>query len=234
MTQPTRLVCESWVGLADLPEARPSLDDDTWTELCQQASEMLYLWSGKQYSGGCSSTVVLGTPPDASDVHPYWHYMGDPWAARGARCVGGSVVARLLDAPVTGITSVTRDGTAVEYYVELPAGLIYRKDGHPWRYGTTITYEHGIAPPIGGKRAAVQLALELGKSWTGARCNLPQRVENITREGITIGLVSTLQGWRTGIWDIDAWLSSVNPHLFTRRASAWSPDAARVRRITSS
>jgi hypothetical protein len=224
-----------WATLADLPESKPSLDDDTWTDLLTQASEMLYLWSGKQYSGSAESTVVLEHPPGERqpDAWPYWHYWGDPWFFQGCWRVRGRVVAKLPDAPVTAVTSVTRDGIDVPYVAELPSGIVYREDGHPWHTGTTIVYNHGIAPPIGGKRAAVQLALELGKSWTGGRCNLPSRIENITREGITIGLVSTLQGWRTGIWDIDAWLSSVNPHMFTRRASAWSPDAARIRRTTT-
>lgn len=240
---PTRLVCAAWCGLADLPSSKPVLDDDTWDDLCWQASEMLYLWSGKQYSGGCSSTVIFETPPGSDGTDPdslLWRYLLDSWAAwgywspwgvQGSRGVREKVVALLPDAPITAITSVLdENAVAVDYVAELPAGVIYRQDGCPWEPGTTISYTHGIAPPVGGKRAAILLATELGKSWTGAKCNLPKRIETVTRQGLTVNVASV--EWGTGIWDIDAWLRSVNPRQLMRRASAWSPDAARLRRTT--
>lgn len=232
---PTRLICAPWAGIADLPDTRPTLDNDVWDDLLWQASEMLYIWSGKQFSGGCASTVVYDTPPHVQGYSdPYWYYQWaagvyDPWRFR---CVGEKLVALLPDAPVTGITSVTdKDGNPVDYIAELPAGTVYRRDGHGWERGTTISYTHGIAPPVGGKLAAITLALELGKSRTGAKCNLPKRIENVTRQGLTVSMASV--DWGTGIWEIDSWLRSVNPRQMTRRASAWSPDAPRLRRITS-
>lgn len=236
MTQPTRAVCTPWATIADLPDSRPTLDDDTWSDLLWQASELLYLWSGRQYSGGCTSTVVLDRPPGSHHA-PYWRRWEDPWIPRGLRRDRDQVVALLPDPPVTAVTEVTISDVALvagtDYIAELPVGKVRRVGDTPWPTDGTaqITYAHGLAPPIGGQRAAVQLALELGKSWTGGKCNLPRRIESITREGITIGMVSSLQGWRTGIWDIDAWLSSVNPHMMTRRASAWSPDAIHARRL---
>lgn len=233
MTQPTRAICAPWVTPADLPESRPTLDDDTWSDLCWQASELLYLWSGRQYTGGCMSAVVLETPPGARC--PEWRRWEDPWIPRGDRGVRDQVVALLPDPPVTAITEVTVDDVALvaetDYIAELPVGKVYRVGNAVWPAGARISYTHGLVPPLGGQRAAVLLAIELGKSWTGNKCNLPKRIESITREGISINLAVALQGWRTGIWDIDAWLHSVNPNMMSRRASAWSPDAIHARRV---
>lgn len=231
MTTPTRLICAPWASLADLDAwpNRPTLDDDTWEDLLWMSSEMLYLWSGKQYSGGCRSTVEFrfGRPQDVSCLPE----------SRTRDSVRQPVVARLPDAPVTGIYTVTPPTGAdyvrgVDFRADYSSGLITRLGG-PWLDGTTVTYSHGLLPPIGGMRACIALTIELGKMWTGNKCNLPKRIESITREGITIGLVSSLQGWRTGLWDIDAWLASCNPYMLPRRASAWSPDVPYGRRITS-
>lgn len=249
MTQPTRAVCTPWATSADLPESKPVLDDDTWSDLLWQSSELLYLWSGRQYSGGCTTTVVFDIPPGAQDrATPYWFRWGDPWVdpwmdpwiPRGLRRVRDQKVALLPDPPVTSIVDVTIDGVALvaetDYIAELPAGLVRRVGDTHWPTDGTarITYTHGIAPPLGGQRAAVLLAIELGKSWTGQKCALPKRVETITREGLSIGMATTMNGWRTGIWDIDAWIASVNPHMMSRRASAWSPDAIHARRVRTS
>ena len=131
MTAPTRLICRPWVVVEDLPSSRPSLDDDTWLDLAWQASEQLYTWSGRQYSGGCASTVVL----DASrgSAPPCWRYEADPWVSRGDRGIRAQVVALLPDSPVTSVDTVTIDGAdlvaEVDYVAELPAGLVTRTGG---------------------------------------------------------------------------------------------------------
>jgi len=235
---PTRLICQPWITVADLPESKPALDDDTWEDLCWQASEMLYVWSGRQYSGGCASTVVLDTPPGATGGACRYRWV-DPWLPRGDRGVREPVVAKLLDAPVTSIDTVQIGDIELihgdDYDADLPVGMVWRTSRRTWPTDGTarITYRHGLVPPIGGQRAATLLALELGKSWTGAKCNLPKRIETISREGLTVNLAVALQGWRTGIWDIDAWLLSVNPHMLSRRARAWSPDVVHTRRSTA-
>lgn len=235
MTQPTRAVCTPWATSADLPDSKPTLDDDTWDDLLVQASELLYLWSGRQYPGGCTSTVVLDTPPGArGSATPCWRNWEDPWIPRGDRGGRDRVVALLPDPPVTAVTEVTIDDVALiadtDYVAELPVGLVRRAGDAAWPIGARITYTHGLVPPIGGQRAAVQLALELGKFWATGKCKLPERVTSVTRQGLSYEMGPADAGWGTGIWSIDSWLSSVNPNRMTRRASAWSPDAIHARR----
>jgi hypothetical protein len=236
VTAPTRLICTPWVTVADLPASKPTLDDDTWTDLTWQASELLYTWSGRQYSGGCVSTVVLDTPPGAAGSAPCWRDWEDPWVPRGDRGVRAQVVALLPDSPVTSIDAVTIGDTDlvadVDYTAQLPAGLVTRTGGQAWPTDGTarITYRHGIMPPMGGQRSAAMLAVELGKAWSGGKCELPKRVTSVARQGLSYDMANA-DGWGTGIWEIDSWLLSVNPRKQTRRGSAWSPDAAHARRV---
>lgn len=240
MTTPSRLICRPWITLADLPDAKPALDDDVWEDLTWQASELLYTWSGRQYSGGCTSTVVLDTPAGAAgSATPCWHWQ-DSWTpSRSDRGVRAQVVALLPDSPVTSIETVSIGDVELvaedDYVAELPAGLVTRTGGLEWPADGTarITYTHGIMPPIGGQRSAALLAVELGKSWSGGKCRLPERVTNVSRQGLSYDLAGADSGWGTGIWSIDSWLLSVNPHKQSRRASAWSPDAAHARRVVT-
>lgn len=100
---------------------------------------------------------------------------------------------------------------------------IVRTDGDEWPKcqdlnlidgpGTwSITVLQGRPVPPGGDWIASLLACELGKACTDADgCRLPQRVQTITRQGVTIGFqdqFDNLGAMRTGIWEIDAWIES--------------------------
>lgn len=242
MATPTRLLCAPWIVPDDLPATRPALDDAQWTELCWQATEQLYLLSGRQYAGECTSTVLLDAPPrDGGDCWPVWRPVaGWPITTTPVRPVReGYVVVSLPDPPVTSVDEVVIGSDPVAYQVQLPAGLVWLDDGRPWPTDGTaaLTYRHGIAPPTGGVQSAITLAMELGKARTDpGNCKLPKRITNLQREGVTVSLLDAgehLDEWRTGLLDVDGWLRSVNPHKISRRASAWSPDRPRTRKVTS-
>jgi hypothetical protein len=106
-----------------------------------------------------------------------------------------------------------------------------------------VTYLRGKPVPEYGLWAAGLLACELIKACAGpgedCECRLPSNVQSVVREGVSIDLeVFRLGGngdplfGRTGIPEVDLWLSSVNPNKVTSRSRAYSPDRRPPRRTT--
>ena len=95
-----------------------------------------------------------------------------------------------------------------------------------------LTYTYGSAPDETGVSAAVSLASEIGKAETGdSSCRLPKRVTSITRQGISVAVIDSMDFFKiskTGIPEIDLWLTSVNPKARRRRARVFSPDIPRM------
>jgi hypothetical protein len=90
----------------------------------------------------------------------------------------------------------------------------------------SVTYQQGKPVPVGGQIAAGLLACELAKAACGDKsCGLPQRVQSITRQGVTVAVLDAfddIDTGHTGIWLIDSWVASV-----TKRPRRWrvlSPD----------
>lgn len=100
----------------------------------------------------------------------------------------------------------------------------------------SVTYEYGVAPPLPGVLAAVQLAWEIYQQCAGGECKLPNGATKITRQGITVeralflswGLTSKRLGskpaWSTGLTEVDAFLSAYNSIGLRRRPAVWGPD----------
>lgn len=141
------------------------------------------------------------------------------------RCEADGARALTLPGPVQSITRITVDGEEVPasaYRVDNRRTLI-RTDGGTWpacqdmlaaptEPGTfEITYERGVPVPVGGMVAAGRLACELAAAACGAdECALPERLQTVTRQGITVGVSLTGEAWHdTGIWSIDSWVSSI-------------------------
>jgi hypothetical protein len=157
----------------------------------------------------------------------------------GDLCSCGFTPSLRLPGPIAEISSVQIDGTALDpaaYRVDNNS-LLVRIDGDRWptcqnmtatlgeadTWG--ITYKYGIPVPMGGQVAAGVLALELAKAACGADgCQLPKRLQTITRQGITVGFMDAftdLAKGGTGIWTVDSWVTSVT----------LSPQAPRVRSV---
>jgi len=133
-----------------------------------------------------------------------------------------------LPGPVVEVTEVTIDGVVLaagNYRLDNSRWLV-RTDGEAWpaeqnldvdssAVGSwTVSYTQGVETPIGGQIAAGRLACELAKAHLGDKsCGLPQRVQSITRQGVTVGAMmdtfEDLKDGKTGIWEIDAWTGSV-------------------------
>ncbi len=89
----------------------------------------------------------------------------------------------------------------------------------------SVTYNHGVAPPLLGQEAAVQLACALAAS--SAECELPPGTTQIDRQGVRIQLAlrpGELPPAFAGLPLVKAFLATVNPHGLTRRSAVYSFD----------
>lgn len=100
-----------------------------------------------------------------------------------------------------------------------------------------VAFNYGSLPDEGGIRAAAtlgcQLALAASPKTVGS-CRLPQRVQQITRQGVTAIVLDPwkfLDKGQVGLYEVDLWLENVNPGHLRRAAHVISPDIGRrVRR----
>lgn len=158
-------------------------------------------------------------------------------------CDGFSTALR-LPGPVQSITEVRIDGTVLpEEAYRLDGDRLYRLDGSGWptcqemslpptEDGTwQIIYERGQEVPHGGQIAAGVLAIELYKAaCQDDSCALPQRLQSITRQGVTVAVLDAfddIDKGHTGIWLIDSWVASVTRPA--RPSAVYSPDTGRRR-----
>jgi hypothetical protein len=183
---------------------------------------------------------------------------GTTWINIGPACgchiafdcaCGGIPQVNLGRSDVTEIIGVNIDGVALSasaYRLDHGQWLV-RTDGANWpccqdlskEIGETGTWyielNHGLAAPQSGKAAAKRLASELIKSCEGVACDLPQRVQTITRQGVSMTLLDPqdfLAEGRTGLYEVDLFIAAVNPHGLSRRATVWSPEVlGRGRRV---
>lgn len=130
-----------------------------------------------------------------------------------------------LPGPVQEVTQVQIGATVVpstEYRLE-GSHLIHKTDSWPTSQdvrgdigdeGTwAITYTKGLTVPRQGQLAAGILACEIGKGALGRDCALPERVQTITRQQVTMAIIDTfedLEKGRTGIPRVDMWIASIN------------------------
>jgi len=94
----------------------------------------------------------------------------------------------------------------------------------------SVSYIHGVVPPLAGGSAAAQLAGELYKFCTGAECATPAGTVQKTRHGVTVQMAPFVAwgrkdgNWATGLKMVDLFLSAYNPSGLRRRPAIWSPD----------
>lgn len=150
---------------------------------------------------------------------------------------------------VTEVSNVTINGTvlaATSYRLDEGYWLV-RTDGAGWPCCQnlandlgeadtwSVTFTFGSTPPEAGKLAATSLAAELILGCVGSsECRIPNRATTVTREGVTYALLDPqpfLEARRTGLYEVDLWLASVNPASNVRRARIFSPDVASARRV---
>jgi len=130
-----------------------------------------------------------------------------------------------LPGPVQSVEEVTIDGIVVPptaYRIDRQRWLI-RTDGGVWprcqdmnaaddaQGSFVVRYRRGVPVPAMGSAAVGRLACELALAWCGSDdCALPERIQTITRQGLTVGVNTSDVAWaQTGIWAIDNWVTQV-------------------------
>lgn len=186
----------------------------------QAAVNYLWNWTGRVF-GLCEVTVhPCLTSCRNKAVSP----LQVMWAGRGASmccdtgctCWNTGKLLR-LPGPIHSVTEVTYEGMAFTDFQIVNSRWLGRTDGQTWPRvcdgELVITYKRGVEAPSGGRIAAKALALELAKAvGLDNTCKLPQRVQNITRQGVSVTMLDAFEGLsegKTGIWIVDSWIASI-------------------------
>jgi hypothetical protein len=229
------------------------------TPIINFTSAVLYRLSGRQWPGPCERIVwpCRGENTGCADTAwgtATWGYpstpmrVGNGWINCGA-CCGGCNLSRVkLAGPINEIIEVIVDGEILPseaYKIEAYRWLV-RVDGGRWPCsnnlagepgdpGTwTVEYSYGKPVPDDGRYVAAIYACEMAKARCGADNCLPARVKHISRQDVDIAFADPMdfiEDGKVGIYEVDQWLQSVNPHKIQRRGRVYRPDA-RVKNTT--
>lgn len=249
------LLCRPWAAPSDLPSALvgelENVTPDQWSMYLLQASELLYMLSGRRWlgAGACTEAAVLRQFPQGAGQGnwPYqrtWGRWGwipagtfmDNWLFPPMNMFTATslqpMAIRLPRGAITAVSSVVVGGVTLDPSIWRlsPNGWLERLDNLPWSLSAqniVVTYSFGKAPPPGGIGAACLLAGEFAKSDLGLDCKLPERVTSITRQGVSFAVLDPMTFLplnQTGIYRVDLWLQAVNPGGRHQRARVYSPD----------
>lgn len=215
--RPCRQACQCWGG----GEAVGGLGPWYWP-----SGYSAYWWGSWSWTNECGDTCGCGS-------ESYIRLAGYPVQRILEVKLNGSVLVEGVDYRLDGRRDLIR---LADLSVDAPqqdrfwpaCQDLSKPDTEPGTY--SVTYEWGGVVPEGGKMAAAQLAVELFKAspGNGGECRLPNRVERVVRQGITmdriVPVADMLRGGQTGLALVDAFIAMVNPQKAKRRSAVYSPD----------
>lgn len=226
--------------MCEMPAKYPAEDSPERFKFEAMAIQLLRAWTGGVYGVVCAySQPCLDSCPIGWST--FWGHYPIRRVGGGGGCGCDtchtlpplSVVA--LPGPVHEVTSVTVGGEEFSGWV-LDGDRLVRTDGEDWptngEVDWRVDYMRGRTVPVGGEVSAGLLAVEMWKAACGdSDCQLPQRVQTVTRQGVTVAMLDNFDGidkGHTGIWLVDAWVSSVTKP--PTRSIVRSPDYRGYRR----
>ncbi|MFJ8934028.1 hypothetical protein ACIRLA_46435 [Streptomyces sp. NPDC102364] len=192
----------------------------------------------------CAANGIAATTWTPFLAGGQWYNLTCGTCGDGCQC--GTPLDELeLPGPVAKVNTVWIDGAEFTNWALYNSNLLMRTDGEPWpgcqRLDLDLTepdtwavdYVRGVPVPEGGKRAAGILACEFAKACTGdKRCRIPANVSQVTRDGVayTFDPTTFYDNGKTGIPEVDLWLSAVNPHHSVRPSGVYTPELVARRR----
>lgn len=222
--------CAQWVSRAELQSHCPDCVGTTVDELAtaqaciDEASEQLYILTGRQFPGTCERTVSWCNPSSC-----------------GVTCCSTcNTVPRIpLTGPNIEITTVTYDGVLIpgtDYLVMDDAWLI-PANGALWPSSHTnldstvsigdqfeIVYSFGAPPPLAAKRACKDLACQMIMALRqDAACRLSNGAVTASALGSTV-TIDPEKILAAGIGSVRALMELVNPLNQRLPSVTWSPD----------
>lgn len=236
--------------------ASGDFSDEAVQDAIDVATDLLYTLSGAQFVGVCAKTIrpcardccfdnwAWGTWVSFSS----WPNPSDPssWPPRQCGC-GCLPKVDLGYFPIRSVTQVKIDGEIVDpatyrldeqrYLVRL-ASTSDPTSGIGWPHCQrldlpdtepdtwSVTFEYGQPAPPAGVNAAKKLACEIAKACAGIACELPGRVTNAVRQGVSFTLMdpSMLDNGLTGLYEVDLFLMAYNPQKSRGMTVVYSPD----------
>jgi hypothetical protein len=244
-----------WITTVKLSDPESSYADDA----IAAASFVLFHLSGRKYGGVRETTeeycqvgldqIGLSTyygpyqrpplpgPSGYAVMYPELRH-GVITNRIGGMCntCGCTHLLRLRGAPVLEVTSVKVGSGELDpsAYAIYDHGFI-ASPNECWNTcdDVEVTYRYGTEAPILGQIAAAALADQYILAMAGSdECELPQRVTQISRQGVSWTLLDPqefLKEGRTGIYSVDLFLAVVNPDSARLRPRVFSPDVPRAR-----
>ncbi len=209
----------------------------------EAASFVLFMLSGQRYTGLQSTTEqyfceTSGAPNNCSYIEArrfWWNHTQDIAAyqvfPRGYMMNGSRF--RLAHRPVVRVTEVIAGGRVIppSDYSVLNGELLERTGSWGVCDSPIITYEFGVRPPALGRMAARRLANELVLAADGdSKCRLPTGVTSVSREGINMEIFDPqdfMDKGRTGLYEVDLFIATVNPAKAKKRPRIFSVDQRR-------
>lgn len=119
----------------------------------------------------------------------------------------------VLTPTVTGITEWPR------------CNNLLKPDTEVGTWSVTLTYGRPVPELV--LQGASEMACQLIKSCMNKPCQLPQRISSVTRQGVSISFLDSmdfLDKGRTGLYWVDLAIQMYNPRGLARRPTVYSPD----------
>lgn len=190
-----------------------------------QGSWMPYIWNGLWKNCYC------GSGPGCCDCSPECIvYLPGPVNSIVSVQVGGETL------PVTGAYFVLDQRWLVRVDTEACWPDCSNQNLYPGDPNAfEVTYLRGLEVPSALAAQTSNLACQYARACVGLPCDLPMRIQSLSRQGVTISGVDInemLKHGLSGIWPLDQLLLAYNPYGLKAANRLFTPDIQLPRQVT--